>query len=393
MNAVENIEFLVKKYFGEDIVIGDKSVTNNCISALVNENNFQEFKKNFEERLERLSNKISDISQRRDIIEKVKNLAEKTGYKWSGAYSELVALDFFLASDYIMEPRFINHFDVFNYPNCLAARNNRLNIDIDFSFELRLNKYFTDIKSLIPTQIEVLDIIIDNVIKKSSNKKILIGVDDFKPESLIDFQEVVAKEKKSIEDELLKAIQTNETRLMYKTNKGFQYNFNISYDGMLSTMHSKSPYELAKFDKYKYLNYYDKLLDKDYSFLTFVVNPWFNRQLNDFCNFNEFYYRSVSRRVFCEFKNDNTPAGMYFNDIKNLSITISDISKSIAGILFIEDKSVKKDPDGLLYKSYLYLNPNYKNKRPVTEFDFASAFEYSKISKMMMIEDFQDDNY
>ena len=393
MNAVENIEYLVKKYFFEDFVLKNKSVVNNCTGALVNENNYEEFKKNFEERLGRLSDKISDSSQRNEVIEKIKNLAEKTGYKWSGAYSELVALDFFLSSDYIMKPCFINRFDSSKFPNSLATRNNRRTIDIDFSFELREKKYFTDIKSLIPTQIEVLDIIIESVKEKTSNKKILIGVDDFRPESLIDFQEVVYKEKKSIEDELLKAIQKNETRLTYTTKSGFQYNFNISYDGMLSTMHSKSPYELAKFDKYKYLNYYDKLLDKDYSFLTFVVNPWFNRQINDFCNFNAIYYRCVCRRCFCELKNDIMPAGIYFKDVKNLSITISEISKNIAGILFIEDKSVKKDADGVLYKAYLYLNPNYKNKQPLTEFDFASAFSCSTLSEMTYIDDFQDDNY
>lgn len=392
MNAVENIEYIIKKYFNEEIVIRDKTLTNNCIGALVNENDFEEFKESFNERINRLADKILDSNQRKEVIEKIKNLAERNEYKWAGAYSELVALDFFLSSDYIMNSRFINHFDISKFPNSLAAKNGKKTIDIDFSFELRAKRYYTDIKSLIPTQIEVLDTIIDNVIKKSSNKKILIGIDNFKPESLIDFQKVVDNEREFIESELFEGIQANKSRITYTTKKGFLYDFIISYDGMLSTMHSKSPYELARFDKYKYLNYSNKLLDKDYSFLTFVVNPWFNRQIDDFCNFNEVYYRSVCRRVFMEFKNDATPAGKYFKDIKNHSITISDISQNIAGILFIEDKSVKKD-DGLLYKSYLYLNPNYKNKQPLSTYDFASVFESSVISKMMMIDDFQDDNY
>lgn len=397
MNPVENIENVIKKYFKEYVVIKDKSITNNCIGALVNEDNFEIFKNNFENRLQRISEKIQDSAQRKEIVEKIKNLAGKTGYKWSGPYSELVALDYFLDSNFIMNLQFINKFSVFHYPNSLAARNNKKNIDIDFSFELKCNTYYTDVKSLIPTQSEVLDSIMDNVLKEVSNKRILIGVDDLTPKSLIDFKFVIDNEKKIIEEELVKGIIEAKSHVIYVTSKGFNYKFNISYDGMLTTMHSKNPYELAKFDKYKYLNYYNKLLDSDYSILTFVINPWFNKQINNFCDFNKLYYRSVCRRVFMEFKNDMTPAAQYFKEIKNPDITFSDISKNIAGILFIEDKSITYNPsdktDKNLYESYLYLNPNYINKEALTICDFACAFEGSLLSNMIYIDDFQDDNY
>ena len=136
MNSVENIEMLIKKYFNEGVAIRDKTVSNNCIGALTNENNFEVFKSNFEERLKRIADKVTDTSQRKEIVEKIKNIAEKTGYKWSGPYSELVALDFFLSCGCLDNPRFINLFDISQYPNSLAARNKRKTIDIDFSFEL-----------------------------------------------------------------------------------------------------------------------------------------------------------------------------------------------------------------------------------------------------------------
>lgn len=407
INPVENIEFLIQKYFAQKVLIKDKTITNNCIGALVAENNYDDFKRNFEERLQRLSLKFTDSEQRKEIVEKIKNLAETTGRKWSGAYSELVALDYFLNSDYIMNPKFINKFSVSEYPDCLAAKNNKQTIDIDFSFELKCKKFYTDIKSLIPTQIEVLDSIIDNVIKQT-DKTILIGLDDLEPESLIDFQSVIENEKKNIEQELLKNVIQSKTQAKYITSKGFEYKFNISFNGFLSTMHTKNPYELAKFDKYKYLNYYNKLLDKEYSFLTFVINPWFNEQINDFCEFNKIYYRSVCRRVFMEFTHNFTPAAEFFKDIKNYSITLSDISKSIAGILFIEDKSItynsKKvsssnykeitgDFTKKLYESYLYLNPNYANKKALSIYDFSSVFDGFELTKMVYIDDFQDDNY
>ena len=59
MNAVENIEHLVKKYFNEDVSICDKTISNNCIGALVYEDNYGEFKRNFEERLSRIAGKIT----------------------------------------------------------------------------------------------------------------------------------------------------------------------------------------------------------------------------------------------------------------------------------------------------------------------------------------------
>ena len=146
INPVENIEFLIQKYFAQKVLIKDKTITNNCIGALVAENNYDDFKRNFEERLQRLSLKFTDSEQRKEIVEKIKNLAETTGRKWSGAYSELVALDYFLNSDYIINPKFINKFSVSEYPDCLAAKNNKQTIDIDFSFELKCKKFYTDIK-------------------------------------------------------------------------------------------------------------------------------------------------------------------------------------------------------------------------------------------------------
>ena len=390
-NPVENIEYLVNKYFGETINIKNKSLVNCCISALVDKTSYREFSFNFEERLKRLSKKITDKEQRKQVVEKIKNIAEKTGYKWSGAYSELVALDYFLDSDYLMNHKFINIFNASDFPCSLPARNGRKTIDIDMSFDLRENHYFTDVKSLIPTQIEILDTIIEDVSKKNPN--VLIAVNNYKPESIIDFQNVIENEKNKIKDEIIKGIETKQTHISYTTEKGFVYEFVISYKNVLSAVHVKSSYELAKKDKYKYLNYHSKLLNKDYSFLTFVVNSWFNRILDSYDDFDQIYYRSVSRRVFMEFKNDKTLAKNYFKDIKDTTITVADISTSIAGILFIEDKSVKGDGDGLLYKSYFYLNPNYKWKKALTERDFASAFSCSTFSELSYIDDFQDDNY
>ncbi len=56
-------------------------------------------------------------------------------------------------------------------------------------------------------------------------------------------------------------------------------------------------------------------------------------------------------------------------------------------------KEITGDFTKNLYESYLYLNPNYKNKKALSIYDFSSVFEGATFSKMMCIDDFQDDNY
>ncbi len=43
INPVENIEFLIQKYFAQKVLIKDKTITNNCIGALVAENNYAKY--------------------------------------------------------------------------------------------------------------------------------------------------------------------------------------------------------------------------------------------------------------------------------------------------------------------------------------------------------------
>ena len=43
INPVENIEFLIQKYFDQNVLIKDKLITNNCIGALVVENNYAKY--------------------------------------------------------------------------------------------------------------------------------------------------------------------------------------------------------------------------------------------------------------------------------------------------------------------------------------------------------------
>ena len=56
-------------------------------------------------------------------------------------------------------------------------------------------------------------------------------------------------------------------------------------------------------------------------------------------------------------------------------------------------KEITGDFTKNLYESYLYLNPNYANKKALSIYDFSSVFDGSELTKMVYIDDFQDDNY
>ncbi len=83
---------------------------------------------------------------------------------------------------------------------------------------------------------------------------------------------------------------------------------------------------------------------------------------------------------------------MHFPKMKNYSISIAEISNSIAGVLIIEDNSIVQKSNKL-YDVYMYLNPNYKCKKPLSVFDLQSLFSGSKLCELKDMDDFFDDNY
>ena len=97
MNDLENYKKIVESVFLQKFDIPINDMTNNCIGALNCSDTFMIFKENFIDRLKRLSNYYA---KKPAIIEKLlitlKNIGVVKGYKWSGGYSELVALDYWI---------------------------------------------------------------------------------------------------------------------------------------------------------------------------------------------------------------------------------------------------------------------------------------------------------
>ncbi len=150
---------------------------------------------------------------------------------------------------------------------------------------------------------------------------------------------------------------------------------------------------MAEAYKYKFLDYGAKLLDDEYSVITVVKNPWYNGEVVDFGDFNNIFYRSLARRTFMELFKKDSLAATFSRQYAQSSVRVSDIPRALAGIIFIDDNSAKSRTAENLYSSYIYLNPNYAIKEPLTVRRLEKTFHNNFESQIRDFDDFKWDNY
>lgn len=398
MNAVENYKSILESIFSVKVDFLDTNLTNNCIGALNNQNNFTTFKNNFIKLITRLNNKFcSNPVIILEIITKAKNIGQTKGYKWSGPYSELVALDYFSQNKNLMDMKFPDRGDVNKYPDSIAKDIGKSEIDLDISFKAQYTKIYMDVKSLIPTHIELIDKILNELKEKIVDKEYLIDINDlFEVDYLRTKRDYIYELKSgTLISELENCINNKINYYEHTLQSGEKAKFSISYplksrNLSLTTNRTFDPYKLAADYKYKILDYYEKLLKDEASLITFVKNPWFNNEIGDFNNFDEVFYRSLSRRVFVELARDHNDMGTIYPKLIGKNIKISDVATLITGIIFINDNSIlKKDSD--IYDAFIYLNPNSTNK--ALTMHNLNILNYVSGMHSPYIDDFTNDNY
>jgi len=398
MSQVEYYKNLLEEIFDTKVKFSDIQITNNCIGALKNHKDFKIFHDNFIARLRRLNSYFQNSpNQIKEIIDTAKQIGQAKGYKWSGPYSELVALDYWIQFENISNIKFPDRGKVENFPYSLAKKIGQKEIDIDLSLNLTTKKIFSDVKSMIPTHIELADLIINRLQKITSNS-FLIGVDEIYDVDYIRTKSDLIKEIRDgdLLNELKNCIDQNRKYYTKTLSSGEKMDFRISYpktgkrNNVLTTMRQMDPYKLADNYKYKVLDYYNKLLIKAPSLITFVINPWFNQELNTDKRFLEAFLRSLSRRIFIELKKDTTDLATIFPELSGKNLTIGEVSNKISGLIFIYDESIMKEEEEI-NDVYIYLNPNATNKiLKQGDFDILS---WSPEKNQPFIDDFTHDNY
>lgn len=399
MTQVENYKQILENIFKTEIKFSNDKITNNCIGALNNQNNYHVFRNNFIERLKRLNNYFYNSEEHiKEIINTAKQIGQTSGYKWAGSYSELVALDYWIQFENLSDINFPDRGSVNDFADSIAKQIGNQEIDLDISFNLSTKKIFTDVKCLIPTHTELTDQILGRLKTKTEEQDYLIGIDNvFDVDYLrtkADF--IYELQSGNLIDELEKIINKKEGYYSHTLKSGDKASFRISYsksdrNTVLTTMREMEPYKLAIDYKYKILDYYNKLLIKESSLITLVINPWFNQELNmPKGEFFSTFLRSLSRRIFIELTKDNTDLSTIFPELSGKNLKISDIASKISGLIFIKDNSVMESGKEI-NDVYIYLNPNATNTI-LKRSDF-NILSWSPKINQPFIDDFFYDNY
>lgn len=398
MSQVENYKNTLENIFNRTIDFSNDSIENNCIGALNRTDDYHTFRSNFIERLKRLNEYFKDSPDiLNEIIVTAKQIGQKKGYKWSGAYSELVALDYWIQFKNLTSIKFPDRGSTTTFTNSIARQIGNQEIDLDISIDLTTKRIYSDVKSLIPTHTELVDQILNRLKSKVATTDFLIGIDNVYDVDYLrtkaDF--ILELQSGNLIQKLADSINSKDTLYTHELRSGEKAHFRIAYakegkNTVLSTMREMEPYKLAINYKYKILDYYEKLLIDEPSLITFVANPWFNQELNPFDDFVPVFYRSFSRRVFMQLTIDHTDMGTIYPELQGKNIKISDVAKKITGIIFINDKSVTKKDDEM-YETFIFLNPNATNKK-LSRRDF-DILNWSPEINQPFIDDFYYDNY
>lgn len=392
------IEKKIEKIFGAPIKQIPKGAFNNVLGA-IQSGHFKTFTDNFFSRLARISTFLQLHSiPPKQVLEKVSDVLSEHGYKWAGPYSELVAFDFLLSFPNLRNVQYIRKGPVANFPKSLAQKMGQKEVDIDFSFDLDFCEVFSDVKALIPTHFEMLDIIYQTAKKQVPNKLFAIGVDDLNEVDFLRSQKDLETEIKSggLLKNIVMAINSETTFLKHRLSSGIELNFRLAFGDQyrgsyLFTSRAIDPYRLANDYKFRLINFPNKLFLKSASMLILVSHPWFNKEMHPFDEAKNAFYRSLSRRVFIELQRDTTDITTLFPKLKCNGISVKDVSGLISGVIFLEDYSTTVKCEDQL-KSYIFLNPNASN-RILKKGDFGSFFHGAMKYKPEIVDDFYFDNY
>lgn len=160
-----------------------------------------------------------------------------------------------------------------------------------------------------------------------------------------------------------------------------QWDIRVSNEKVRSSIGKMNPYREAEENK----NFIFRKCSQFTTGSPFLLICTFDNQFNcnlvlNFTSHTDIMTRSLARRAFVEFKQLQELAKNIDSKCKS-DVTLSQASKSLSGILFI---------DAYNDKSWLYLNPNayHKLDRHKLERAFDFQFPYE-----MHIDDFENDNY
>lgn len=286
---------------------------------------------------------------------------------WQGAFAELTAVDCFNyplteSPSFLRSPVSIgvSPTDCTLLGELLGRQCGRSVLDGAFpDFDL----YF-DTKILQNTAKDILDGIHTRILAEFPGEQILIASEFDSDSGPWMFSDRVP----DIEKELRKALRASPRITSFRSSVLTGLSHRIQWGpGTIISESGYNPYKHAReFWPFIFSDCHQFVTDKPF-LLVYVIFPWYNNIVRPFAGLNQVFYRSVSRRVFCNPCCDRTLLATLLGPQKvaeRLSgITVGEASRSLSGLLFLEDNCITSGkPAGSNTCGYLYANPNASNR-------------------------------
>jgi len=350
MTHLELYKNLIDGIFGSGTATFNPSpnTTNKVIGALASNTDFVDFQCNFAARLKRLQTAYTGHPSLTALIIQVNLVADNKN--WQGAVAELAAYDYFISKRDFLSRLPILDVNI-NPSESLASLFSVQQANVDVYFDT-LGVY-SDIKVLKDNVSEILDGIYRKI---WPNNKPLIRA-EFPRDATF---ELLQNNLDSVFRLLNAAVSgVKKPRLVDASSVVADLFFRLDWTrGMLITSTSYSPYSHAENTCGLPLIHAKKFLTKHPFFLTFVLFPWFNNVVNSFNGLNKIYYRSLSRRVFCQYRNDPSLFSVRSSRFTGVH-TIFEVTRNLGAMLFLEDNSIlSTSPEKTNVVGHYFENPN-----------------------------------
>lgn len=375
-STLQNYSALVERVFGPVTTFdAGRYTTNNVVGALASAD-YREFQANFEARLRRLNQVYSDDdSSRSALIVQVNQIADPKN--WEGAFAELSALDFFTSSEFAPPPSLDVNVDGTRAFMRQFGHAGPANLDLHWNFY----DVFSDVKCLKDNVAEIVEGIFQQI--WPAGRPCLVRHES----RLDDGFEQIQRNRTQVLAELRSAlVDGNRPNAVYSQVVD-ELVFRFAWDrSVLVTEGSYTPFRHASELHRLPFQHAKKFIGDRPFFLTFVVFPWFNNIVTGFGDANKVLYRSLARRVFCQYRGDRTKMVDWFPRFVG-GETIWEVSRALAGVMFIEDRTITSNAANQAnVRGYFYQNPN-------AELPMALFRDYLHSLDLAEVDDFVWDNY
>jgi hypothetical protein len=352
---------MLDRHFGPNSAscVGGKS--NEVTAAINHADQFVDFKKNFDARLERLAKASNGVPALRNFIVGAANILGGAR-NWDGAFAELTALDYLLTCACVPASEIVPN-KMSSAADTLADELGMTNVDHD-AYLSSFDAYL-DVKILSDKTGQILDGIVAEVVKKCKLPQ--LRVLHFFPADL-SYSDVQGA-RQALVAELSAALTSSPKpdRVVSKVVPGVKFD-PVWAHGVFMDEQSYSPSQHGNRHHRLMFQHVKKFHRTRPSFIILVHFPWASEKLPPLPGNSEAYFSAFSDAFFKDYVGSHQLANE-FNSKFVTKIDCDAVTAALTGIVFLEDKLITSSIGGANINAYLSINGrNPFRMGPVTSF-------------------------